>query len=99
MGRCAQYLCSIVGAIRPYKKNPRKKREEKVSFHIFDETTQSYAGKFFAYAEPSLSIELHKGNGHMVLFNANPKFPQIVEKIGDVQLPKPVRKKRAKPTP
>jgi len=32
--------------IRPYKKNPRKKREEKVSFHIFDETTQSYTGKF-----------------------------------------------------
>ena len=36
--------------IRPYKKNPRPNREEKVSFNIFDETSQSYAGKFYAYA-------------------------------------------------
>jgi ribonuclease HI len=80
--------------IRPYKKNPRKNREEKVSFNIFDENTQSYAGKFYAYAEPNLSVELHRGNGHKVLFNTNPNFPQVLEKIGDVQLPKPVRKKK-----
>jgi ribonuclease HI len=85
--------------IRPYKKNPRKKREERVSFHIFDETTQSYTGKFYAYADPGLSIELHKGNGHKVLFNADPKFPRILQRIGDVQLPKPVRKKKTKSTP
>jgi hypothetical protein len=82
--------------IRPYKKKPRPKREEMVSFNIFDENTQSYAGKFYAYAEPNLSVELHRGNGHRVLFNADPKFPQILEKIGDVQLPKPVRKKKVK---
>jgi ribonuclease HI len=81
--------------IRPYKKKPHKNREEQVTFNIFDEATQSYAGKFYAYADPELSVELHRGNGHKVLFNANPKFPQILEKIADVQLPKPVRKKKS----
>jgi ribonuclease HI len=85
--------------IRPYKKKPYPKREEKVSFHIFDETTQLYSGKFYAFAEPNLSVDLHKGNGHKVLFNANPKFPQILEKIGDVQLPKPTRKRKTKAAP
>jgi ribonuclease HI len=80
--------------IRPYKKNPRKNREEKVSFNIFDEATESYAGKFYAYTEPNLSVELHRGNGYRVLFNANPRFPQILEKIEDIQLPKLVRKKK-----
>ena len=80
--------------IRPYKKNPRKNREEKVSFNIFDEATQSYMGKFYAYAQPNLSNELHRGNGYKVHFNTDPRFPQIVEKIEDVQLPKPVRKKK-----
>jgi ribonuclease HI len=82
--------------IRPYKKNPRKHRDEKVSFNIFDEITQSYTGKYYAYAEPCLSVELHRGNGHRVIFNADPKFPQILEKIGDIQLPKPIRKKKGK---
>jgi ribonuclease HI len=82
--------------IRPYKKNPRKRREEKVSFHIFDESNHSYVGKYYAYVEPSLSIELHRGNGHRVLFNADPKFPQILAKIESVVLPKPARKRKPK---
>lgn len=82
--------------IRPYKKNLRKKREEKLSFHIFEETTQSYSGKFYAYAQPALSIELHKGNGHRVRFNADEKFPQILERIEGVELPKPVRRGKSR---
>jgi len=82
--------------IRPYKKSPRKKREEKVSFHLFDESTQTHSGKFYAYAAPALSLELHRGNGYRVLFNSDPKFPQILERIEDVPLPKPVRKKKTK---
>jgi ribonuclease HI len=83
--------------IRPYRKQPRKRREERVSFSIFDEATQTYVGKFYAYAEPALSLELHRGNGYRVLFNSEPRFPQILKKIEDVALPKPVRKKRSKP--
>ena len=82
--------------IRPYVKKVRKNREERISFNIFDEISQSYTGKFFAYAEPSLSFELHRGNGHRVRFNADPNFPQILERIEGVELPKPDRKKKAK---
>jgi ribonuclease HI len=82
--------------IRPYKKNPRKKREEKLSFHLFDEAAQSYSGKFYAYVEPFLSLELHKGNGHRVLFNSDPKFPQILARIEGVLLPRPLKKGKTK---
>jgi len=82
--------------IRPYVKKVRKNREERISFNIFDEITQSYSGKFFAYAQPSLSCELHRGNGHRVRFNADPNFPQILERIEGIELPKPIRKKQKK---
>lgn len=78
--------------IRPYAKKVRRKREERISFNIFDEVTQTYSGKFFAFTDPSLSAELHRGNGHRVHFNSDPNFPQILERIEDVQLPKPVKK-------
>jgi ribonuclease HI len=81
--------------IRPYRKKPYRGREERVSFHLFDECTSGYSGKFFAYAGPLLALELHKGNGYRVRFNSNPNFPQIVECIEDVPLPKPVRRKKS----
>jgi ribonuclease HI len=88
-----------VVVIRPYVKKLRKKREERISFNVFDEVTQSYEGKFFAYAEPSLAAALHRGNGYRVRFNSDPQFPQILETLEDVPLPKPTRKKKmpAKP--
>lgn len=82
--------------ICPYKKNPRNKREEKVSFHLYDESTKSYAGKFYAYAESSLSIELHRGNGHRVIFNSDPNFPLILRRIEGIELPRPKRKTKLK---
>jgi ribonuclease HI len=85
-----------VAVIRPYKKIPYRGREERVGFHLFDETTNEYSGKFFAYAEPSLALDLHRGNGYRVRFNSDPSFPQIVERIEDVPLPKPVRSTKSK---
>jgi hypothetical protein len=85
--------------IRPYVKKLRKKREERISFNIFDEGTQSYNGKLFAYAEPSLAAELHRGNGYRVRFNSDSQFPQILEKLEDVTLPKPRRKKKSRLQP
>jgi ribonuclease HI len=86
-----------IAVIRPYRKKPYSGREEKVSFHLFDESTQEHGGKFFAYADPALSVELHRGNGYRIRFNSDPKFPQIIEIVETVQLPKPVRKKKTKP--
>lgn len=81
-------------AIRPYKKKPYRGREEKVSFHLFDESKQTYIGKFFAYADPALSVELHRGNGYRVQFNSDPGFPRILERVEDVALPTTIRKKK-----
>lgn len=81
--------------VRPYAKKVMHKRDNRISFNVFDETTLTYANKYFAFADPVLSVELHKGNGHRVRFNADPHFPQFVERIEGVELPKPARKKRA----
>jgi len=70
-------------------KKLRKKREERISFNVFDELTQSYTGKFFAYTEPSLATALHRGNGYRVRFNSVPQFPQILEKLEDSEFAKP----------
>jgi ribonuclease HI len=80
--------------VRPYVKKMMYKGENRISFNIFDEQTKTYSGKFFAFAPPFLSSELHKGNGHRVRFNSDPKNPHFLERIEGVELPKPTRKKR-----
>lgn len=86
--------------VRPYAKKPMGglRSDNRISFHIFDEATQTYVGKFYAFANPTLSFDLHKGNGHRVRFNSDPKFPQFLERIEGVELPKPQRK-RSVPKP
>ena len=81
-------------AIRPYAKKPLRKYGDRISFNIFDESKQSFEGKFYAFADPTLSFELHRGNGHRVRFSADPKFPQILERIEGVDLPRSQSKAR-----
>lgn len=76
-------------AIRPYAKKVMGTKENRISFNIFDEASQTYASKFYAFADVVLSAELHKGNGHRVRFNADPRYPIFLERIEGVQLPKP----------
>jgi ribonuclease HI len=80
--------------IRPYVKKIMHKGENRISFNVFDEVTQGYANKFFAFCPPLLGAELHNGNGHRVRFNSDPKYPQLLERIEGIQLPKPQRKRR-----
>jgi ribonuclease HI len=80
--------------VRPYAKKPLRKYGDRISFNIFDEATRSYAGKFYAFASAALSFELHRGNGHRVKFNSDAMFPQFLDRIEGVDLPKPTRKKR-----
>lgn len=86
-----------VATIRPYKKTPLLKGEEKISFNIFNDVTQSYESKFYAMTTAALACELHRGHGWRVQFNTEPNNPQIVALIGEVPLPKPksVRQKAA----
>jgi ribonuclease HI len=82
-----------IEVIRPYAKKIMFRGENRISFNCFDEGTQAYRGKFFAFATPLLGAELHKGNGHRVQFNCEPKYPQILSLVEGVQLPKPPSKK------
>ena len=84
--------------LRPYAKKPIRKYGDRISFNIFDEATQTYIGKFYAFANPQLSYELHRGNGHRVRFNSDPKFPQVLERTEGLELPKPVKKRRSATT-
>ncbi len=85
--------------VRPYAKKVMHKRDNRISFNIFDEVTKTYAKKYFAFADPMLSAALHRGNGHRVRFNSDPKFPQFLERIETVVLPKTLRKKRSSTNP
>jgi len=85
--------------VRPYVKKIMYKGENRISFNVFDEQSKTYSGKFFAFAHPFLSSELHKGNGHRVRFNSDQKNPHFLERIEGVELPKPVKKKRQLSSP
>lgn len=77
--------------IRPYVKKVMYRNENRISFNAFDEIAHVFIHKYFAFAPSLLSAELHKGNGHRVRFNSDPKYPQILERIEGVELPKSTR--------
>jgi ribonuclease HI len=74
--------------IRPYAKKPVLRGEERVSFNLFTELTQTYESKFYAFTTPSMAFDLHSWRGWQVQFNADPKYPRIVAIVCEVPLPK-----------
>jgi ribonuclease HI len=82
-----------VVVIRPYVKKIMHQGVHRISFNIFDEDSQTYNGKYFAFAEKNLGAELHMGNGHRVQFNLDPNHPQILERVERVSLPKSSRRR------
>jgi len=76
-----------VAVIRPYAKKPVSKVEERISFNVFDEVRQSYESKFYAFTTRLLAFDLHRWKGYRVLFNDNPKYPQILENKEEVAVP------------
>jgi hypothetical protein len=75
--------------IRPYRKNLLGGGEEKVRFDIFSEGTQTYVESCYAFASTFLAAELHRQHGYRVRFNDSQKYPQILEIVEEVPLPKP----------
>lgn len=73
--------------IRPYAKKPISIVEERLSFNVFDEGTQSYDSKFYAFTTRLLAFELHRWHGYRVRFNDNPKYPQILGWTQEVAVP------------
>ena len=79
--------------VRPYRKNLLGGGEEKVRFDIFSEGTQTYVESCYAFASTALATELHRQHGYRVRFNDNPQYPQILEIVEEVPLPKPSGRK------
>jgi hypothetical protein len=80
-----------VAVIRPYRKTPIKKTEEKVRFDVFSEEMGVYIASSYAYATPVLAAELHRQHGYRVRFNTEPDYPQIMEIVEEVRTPNRVK--------
>ena len=74
--------------IRPYRKNLLAQGEEKIRFDVFCEDTQTYVESRYAFARTDLAAELHRQHGYRVRFNDNQQYPQILEIVEEVTLPK-----------
>jgi hypothetical protein len=76
--------------IRPYRKNLLGDGEEKIRFDLLSEDTQTYIESCYAFATIALAAELHRQHAYRVMFNDNPKYPQILKLIEEVPLPRPL---------
>jgi ribonuclease HI len=70
-------------------------RENRFVFEVFDESTGNYVSKHFAYCTPATGAQLHRQRGFRVRMNDKPDYPQILEIIEEVPLPKAERKKKS----
>jgi ribonuclease HI len=70
-------------------------RENRFVFEVFDESTGNYVTKHFACCTPATGAQLHRQRGFRVRMNDKPDYPQILEIIEEVPLPKAERKKKS----
>jgi len=76
----------VVRVVRSKVVGPMK--ENRFVFEIFDETTCVYTSKHVAYCTPIVGAQLHRQRGFRVRMNSDPTYPQILEVIEEVPLPK-----------
>jgi ribonuclease HI len=69
-------------------------RENRFVFEVFDENASAYISKHFAYCTPVTGAQLHRQRGFRVRMNDNTQYPQILEVVEEVPLPKAERKKK-----
>ena len=70
--------------------------ENRFVFEVFDEQTGTYLSKHFAYSTPAIGAQLHRQRGFRVRMNDKSDYPQIIEVLGEVQLPRAERKNKRK---
>lgn len=68
--------------------------ENRFVFETFDETAQTFISKHVAYCTPEIGCQLHRQRGFRVRMNDDPKYPQIIEVLAEIQLPKSDRKRQ-----
>jgi len=57
--------------------------------HLIGRVSQTFVESCYAFATTALAAGLHRQHGYRVRFNDNPKYPQILEIVEEVPLPKP----------
>jgi ribonuclease HI len=73
--------------IAPYRSGTVRKSENKIRFTLFSEREQEFAEKFYAYAEPEIGNQLHRGHIYRVRFGNKIRYPIIAEVIEEVTSP------------
>jgi ribonuclease HI len=71
-------------------------RENRFVVETFDENTHTFLSKHIAYCTPEIGAQLHRRRGFRVQMNGDPKYPQIINVLEEVSLPKADRKKAVK---
>src|SRR5271165_6596887 len=67
--------------------------ENRFVFEVFDKGTSAYLSKHFAYCTPEVGSQMHRQRGFRVRMNDKADYPQVVEVIEEVPLPKAERRK------
>ena len=70
-----------------------KSRENRFVLEVFDEQSKQYLAKHIAYCTPNVGVQLHRRRGFRIRLNDNPLYPQVLEVLEEVPLPKAERKK------
>ena len=70
--------------------------ENRFVVEVFDESARAYISKHVVYCTPEIGAQLHRRRGFRVRMNDNPQYPQIVEILEEVPLPKVERNKTGK---
>jgi ribonuclease HI len=67
--------------------------ENRFVFEVFDESTSTYLSKHFAYCTPIVGAQMHRQRGFRIRMNDKTDYPQILEVMEEILLPKAVRRK------
>jgi ribonuclease HI len=62
--------------------------ENRFVFEVYDESAGNYTSKHIAYCTPTTGAQLHRQRGFRVKMNGNADYPQILEVLEEVLLPK-----------
>jgi ribonuclease HI len=84
-----EIIIRIVGS-----KTVGRTKENRLVFEVFDDTTSTYISKHFAYSTPATGAQLHRQRGFRVKMNDSTDYPQILEVLEEVPLPKTERRKK-----
>jgi ribonuclease HI len=90
---CQVLVIRIVGS-----RTVGREGENRFVFEIFDESTSVYLSKHFAYCTPEIGSQMHRQRGFRVRMNDKADYPQILEVIQEVPLPKAEKRKSSSPS-